>query len=58
MFNEDKIDHYGYFDKSKINQLINKTKRANGKPISARDDMAVVGISSLQLLHHHFIEKT
>ena len=58
MFNEDKIDHYGYFDKSKVKQLINKTKRANGKPISARDDMAVVGISSLQLLHHHFIEKT
>ena len=58
MFEEDTINSYGYFDKSRVNQLISKTKRANGKPISARDDMAVVGISSLQLLHHHFIEKT
>jgi len=56
MFTPDMISKYGYFDQTAVDKLLEKTKKANGKPISARDDMAVVAIASLQLLHHQFIE--
>lgn len=57
MFSPEKIDSFKYFDPKAVNNLVTKMTKAGGKAISARDDMAVVGITSMQLLHHHFIEK-
>jgi asparagine synthase (glutamine-hydrolysing) len=49
---------YGYFNLEAVERLVNKALKAKGKPLSAREDMAMVGIMSLQLLHHHFLEKS
>ncbi len=43
-----------YFDPKRVSGLISKTSSYGATP-SAREDMALVGIASLQLLHHHFI---
>jgi len=51
----EKLVDFGYFDSRFVDKLINKAKSANGQPIAARDDMAIVGITSLQLLHEHFV---
>ena len=56
MLSPEKIDSFKYFDPKAVNNLLTKMTKAGGKAISARDDMAVVGITSMQLLHHHFIE--
>ena len=55
MFNKDVVKEYGYFDPLSVERLMKKTEKAAGQQVSARDDMAMVGIASLQLLHHHFI---
>jgi len=55
LFKEDKILEYGYFDNKMVNLLKNKIEKSNGSALSARDDMAIVGIVSMQLLHHHFL---
>jgi asparagine synthase (glutamine-hydrolysing) len=52
----DSIRNYPYFDPESVEALINKFKRAEGRAVSARDDMALVGVVSLQLLHRHFID--
>jgi asparagine synthase (glutamine-hydrolysing) len=54
-FNSEIINKYAYFDALKVDNLITKAKKANGQSISSRDDMAMVGIVSLQLLHKLFI---
>ncbi|OGU55539.1 MAG: asparagine synthase (glutamine-hydrolyzing) [Ignavibacteria bacterium RBG_13_36_8] len=56
MLNNDVIKRYGYFDPESVEQLLNKFKAQNWKNISERDDMSLVGIISMQLLHYHFIE--
>ena len=55
MIETDNIRSFGYFDDMGVERLLNKSKNANGMAISAREDMAIVGITSLQLLHHHFV---
>ena len=37
-----------------VNQLVQKIQA--GRPVGEADDMALVGILSTQLVHHHFIE--
>ncbi len=53
---EEKVRDYGYFDPTNVARLMAKVKPGSGQQMTARDDMALVGIASLQLLHHHFIE--
>lgn len=55
MFNPDIVKDYGYFDPMAVDRLMKKTEKAAGQQMSARDDMSMVGIASLQLLHHHFV---
>lgn len=54
MLSEEAIRRYGYFDPQKVGFLLKKARR--GSSIAARDNMAIVGILSTQLCHHHFIE--
>lgn len=49
------IEDYGYFNSGSVEKLLNKFSPDSKVKISARDDMALVGIVSTQLLHHHFI---
>ncbi len=44
----------GYFQPEAVNRLVSKA--AGGAALSEVDDMALVGILSTQLLHHHFID--
>jgi len=53
--NKSKLDEFGYFNSNLIEKLFKKAKNANGQPIAARDDMAIVGITSLQMLHELFV---
>jgi len=57
MLDDEMIKRFGYFDPSSIEQLLNKFKTQGWKNISERDDMSLAGIVSMQLLHHHFIDK-
>jgi asparagine synthase (glutamine-hydrolysing) len=54
LFTEEKIIENGYFDNRTVNLLKKKIEKTNGMTLGARDDMAIVGIVSMQLLHHHF----
>jgi asparagine synthase (glutamine-hydrolysing) len=55
LFDSELIKKYGYFNPGAVNRLISKAHRSNGEPISIRDDMAMVGIASLQLLHAFYL---
>lgn len=48
-----KIAEYGYFDPVKVSRLIAKLARSKG--ISARDNMAFIGVLSTQLWHATFV---
>ncbi len=54
MLSEHTIKQYGYFDHNKVRFLLNKARR--GSSMAYKDNMALVGILSTQLWHHHFIE--
>jgi asparagine synthase (glutamine-hydrolysing) len=45
-----------FFDTKLVSNLLTKMEKSDGNS-SARDDMALVSIASLQLLHHHFVDK-
>jgi asparagine synthase (glutamine-hydrolysing) len=53
-FSPEALDRSGYFDAKRVALLVNKAKR--GAVTSNRDNMALVGILSTQLLHSQFIE--
>jgi asparagine synthase (glutamine-hydrolysing) len=55
MLSEHAIKKNGYFDNKKIAGLIQKSSRQDGKLLSERENMALVGILSTQLLDHLFI---
>ena len=55
LLSPEQIERAGYFDADAVDRLVRKCKRRKeGVPISALDDMAVVGVLSLQLLHERF----
>ncbi|MFH0975752.1 MAG: asparagine synthase (glutamine-hydrolyzing) [Spirochaetota bacterium] len=56
MISKEAIEKGGYFDSKITEGLLNKLS-PESKNVSERDDMTIVGIISMQLLHHHFIEK-
>jgi asparagine synthase (glutamine-hydrolysing) len=55
LIEDDALKQAGYFDPGAAKQLFQKIKKADGVNVSAREDMGLVGIVSLQLLHHHFL---
>jgi len=57
VFNQDLVKEYGYFDSMSVARLMKKKEKTVGHQMSARDDMSMVGIASLQLLHHHYISR-
>lgn len=56
MLTKEKLDGYGHFNSSSVLNLIGRLRKKDPDKISARDDMAVAGIVSTQLLHHIFIK--
>jgi asparagine synthase (glutamine-hydrolysing) len=56
LLTEEKIKSYGYFNTDVVSRLTKKMKERNGQ-LSERENMAVVAVTSTQLLHHHFIER-
>ena len=56
MISREAIEAFGYFDPERVETLKRKSTLADGSRVGERDDMALVGIVSMQLLHHHFIE--
>jgi len=57
LLSEDSIREAGYFDSQKVKKLIEKCQKQEGFLLSERENMALVGIISTQLLHHSFIEE-
>lgn len=55
LLGEEKLKRYGYFNAKKVGFLLNKARR--GSSITYKDNMALVGVLSTQLCHHHFIER-
>lgn len=55
MLSRDAIEQFGYFEPSAVKKLTGKMK--NGMMLSERENMAVVGIVSTQLLHEHFVRR-
>ena len=55
LLTEKKLKSSGYFNPDTCGKLI-KQMQGPGKNISAKDDMALAALISVQLLQHHFIE--
>lgn len=55
VFGEEAVKKSGYFDPRAARMLKTKMERSAGV-LSERENMAVVGIVSTQLLHHHFVD--
>ncbi len=47
----------GYFDPGKVSRLVEKTRKQEGHLLSERENMALIGILSTQLLDEMFIKK-
>lgn len=56
LLSEDTIKSYGIFDPKKTARLVNKCRSQDGALLSERENMALVGILSTQLVYFHFIE--
>ena len=54
LLSEDCIRKYGYFNYQAVNLLVNKCRR--GGVVGFKDNMAIVGILSTQMLYKQFIE--
>jgi len=52
---ENAVRDAGCFDPAMVTRLVEKCQRRRDDTVSARDDMAVVGILSTQLLHEKFV---
>lgn len=55
LLSPDTLKAYGYFNVDSSTRLIRQMS-IPGKNISAKDDMALAALVSVQLLHYHFIE--
>ncbi|RJP77241.1 MAG: asparagine synthase (glutamine-hydrolyzing) [Desulfobacteraceae bacterium] len=55
MLSEHAIQKNGYFDEKKVAGLVKKSSGQNGMLLSERENMALAGILSTQLLDHLFI---
>jgi asparagine synthase (glutamine-hydrolysing) len=55
LLSESAIKQNGYFDPKKVSRLTEKCRNRDGQILSERENMALVGILSTQLLDHQFI---
>lgn len=55
LLSEDGIRKSGYFDAGRVGKLMDKCRRQDGTLLSERENMAVVGIISTQILDYQFI---
>ncbi|MGD9209747.1 MAG: asparagine synthase (glutamine-hydrolyzing) [Desulfobacteraceae bacterium] len=55
MFSVENLNQAGYFDPAKVERLVKKCRQNKGELLSERENMAVVGILSVQLLHEQFV---
>ncbi|MBN1600324.1 MAG: asparagine synthase (glutamine-hydrolyzing) [Chitinispirillaceae bacterium] len=55
LLSRDAIEQYGYFDPAAVEKLTGKMK--SGLRLSERENMAVVGVVSTQLLHEQFVRR-
>jgi len=56
LLSEKAIKRSGYFDNKKVSRLVMKCRQKEGQILSERENMALVGILSTQLLDHQFIQ--
>ncbi len=56
LLSEPSIKDKGYFDPARVSRLMNKCSRQEGSLLSERENMALVGILSTQLLDELFIK--
>jgi asparagine synthase (glutamine-hydrolysing) len=56
LLSERAIKEAGYFDSRRVNGLVEKCRKNEGRLLSERENMALVGVISTQLLHHHFVD--
>ena len=56
LLSDNKIKEYNIFDHNKIIRLVTKCQKQKGSLLSERENMALVGILSTQLLNFHFIQ--
>jgi asparagine synthase (glutamine-hydrolysing) len=45
----------GYFDVDAASRMLGKARGDGGRQMGEREEMAIVGMASTQLLHHHFL---
>jgi asparagine synthase (glutamine-hydrolysing) len=57
LLSESMIVEKGYFDPKKVSALINKCDKGQGEILSERENMALVGILSTQLLDNMFLKE-
>jgi asparagine synthase (glutamine-hydrolysing) len=55
LLSETSLRRTGYLDVAKIGKLLQKCRSQGGYLLSERENMALVGILSMQLLDHSFI---
>ena len=55
LLSEDSLKKTGYFNPEKVSKLTSKCQRQKGLILSERENMALVGILSTQLVDHQFI---
>jgi asparagine synthase (glutamine-hydrolysing) len=58
LLSEKTIQEYGYFDPKKTSRLLKKCRQQNGTLLSERENMALVGIISTQLLDSLFVKNS
>jgi len=57
LLSEKNLKESGYFDPGKTARLIKKCRQKQGGMVSERENMALAGILSTQLLDYHFIKR-
>ena len=55
MFSSNSLKQSGYFDLDKVSRLVSKCRQLKGNLTSERENMAVVGILSVQVLYEKFV---
>lgn len=54
LLSESRLRNAGYFDPQKVQLLVKKARQ--GQAFAYRDNMALIGILSTQIWHHHFVD--
>jgi len=57
LLSPESLKETGYFNADKVSRLVEKCRKQEGALLSERENMAVIGIISTQLLDHHFIRR-